>query len=249
MNYTIILSQSSCPGRRPVSLPIASVAKSFSVSNDASSAPGNNAGSGGCPDGGRREETQTDSAQVGGVEDVVQQCHARREKQERGETRSPARARRRSPPRGAIFDTIIMATEHDMVKSMTEQRASVQRASPGSGQGPHTGSTSDLGTGRTDLRAPEAVDGSGSGQRGDTDRVLETARRHEHGREVRSRQVLQGRSDVPIRTSSHHSGGRQVRRSRRSRERAATVGSSSQVRQSTIDPTVSRTPTVAGHPT
>ena len=54
------------PKPSPVSLPIASVAKSFSVSVDASTARGNNAGSGGCPDGGRREETQTDSAQVGG---------------------------------------------------------------------------------------------------------------------------------------------------------------------------------------
>ena len=53
------------PKPSPVSLPIASVAKSFSVSIDASNARWNNAGSGGCPDGGRREETQTDSAQVG----------------------------------------------------------------------------------------------------------------------------------------------------------------------------------------
>ena len=53
------------PKPSPMSLPIASVAKSFSVSIDASNARWNNAGSGGCPDGGRREETQTDSAQVG----------------------------------------------------------------------------------------------------------------------------------------------------------------------------------------
>ena len=53
------------PKPSPVSLPIASAAKSFSVSIDASSARGNNAGSGGCPDVGRREETLTDSAQGG----------------------------------------------------------------------------------------------------------------------------------------------------------------------------------------
>ena len=35
--------------------------------------------------------------------------------------------------------------------------ASVQRGSPGSGQGPHTGSTSDLGMERIDRRSPEAV--------------------------------------------------------------------------------------------
>ena len=101
---------------------------------------------------------------------------------------------------------------------------------------------SDLGMGRTDLRSPEGSSGW-SGQRSDPDRLLETARRHE----VRSCEVLQGRSDVPIRASSHHSGGRQVKRTRPSPERAATVGT--QVRQSTTDPTVSRTPTVAGHPT
>ena len=64
---------------------------------------------------------------------------------------------------------------------------------------------------------------------------------------MRPCEILQGQSDVPIRASSHHSGGRQVRRTRPSRERAATVGSSTQVRQSTTDPTVPRTPTVAGH--
>ena len=110
--------------------------------------------------------------------------------------------------------------------------ASVQRGSPGSRQGPHTGSTSDLGKGRTDRRSPEAGGSGWSGQRSDTYRLLETARRHEHGHEVRSCEVLQGRSDVPIRASSHHFGGRQVRCTRPSRERAATVGSSTQVRQS-----------------
>ena len=87
------------PKPSPVSLPIASVVKSPAVSTDAR---GNNAGSGGCPNGGRREETQTDSSQVGrGLEDVVQQRQARRQKQEREETRSPAQARKRSPPPSA----------------------------------------------------------------------------------------------------------------------------------------------------
>ena len=42
--------------------------------------------------------------------------------------------------------------------------------------------------------------------------------------------------------------GRQLGSEGSSRERAATVGSSTQVRQSTTDPVVSRTPAVAGHP-
>ena len=115
--------------------------------------------------------------------------------------------------------------------------ASGQRGSPGSGQGPHTGSTSDVGMGRTDRRSPEAG-GSGAANAATLT-----------GYEVRSCEVLRGRSDVPIRTSSHHSGGRQVRRTTPSRERAATVASSTQVWQSTTDPTVSRTPMVAGHTT
>ena len=53
------------PKPSPVSLPIGSGVKSSSVSIHARSARGNNAGSGGCPNGGRREETQTDSSQVG----------------------------------------------------------------------------------------------------------------------------------------------------------------------------------------
>ena len=66
---------------------------------DASSARGNNASSGGCFYGGRCEETQADSSQ--GVEYVIQQRQARRPKQERAETRSPARAQKRSPPPSA----------------------------------------------------------------------------------------------------------------------------------------------------
>ena len=98
--------------------------------------------------------------------------------------------------------------------------ASVQRERTDSWKGAHVGTASDLGLGWTHCGPPEAGVGSGSGQRGDTDRVPETARRYEHGREVRSRQVLQGRSDVPIRASSHHAVGRQIRGARRSRERS-----------------------------
>ena len=65
---------------------------------------------------------------------------------------------------------------------------------------------------------------------------------------MRSRQILHCRSDVAIRASSHHAVGRQLGSEGSSRERAATVGSSTQVRQSTTDPVVSRTPAVAGHP-
>ena len=126
--------------------------------------------------------------------------------------------------------------------------ASVQRERTDSWKGAHVGTASDLGLGWTHCGPPEAGVGSGSGQRGDTDRVPETARRHEHGREVRSRQVLQGRSDVPIRASSHHAVGRQIRGARRSRERNAAAGCSTQVRQSSSDAAVARTTTVAGHP-
>ena len=126
--------------------------------------------------------------------------------------------------------------------------ASVQRERTDSWKGAHVGTASDLGLGWTHCGPPEAGVRSGSGQRGDTDRVPETARRHEHGREVRSRQVLQGRSDVPIRASSHHAVGRQIRGARRSRERTAAAGCSTQVRQSSSDATVARTTTVAGHP-
>ena len=101
---------------------------------------------------------------------------------------------------------------------------------------------------RIDRGSPDAWNSGRSGQWSDSDRLLEAARRHEHGQEVRPRQILQGRSDVPIRTSSHYSVGRQLRLSGPSRERAAAAGSSTQVLQSTADPAVSRTPTVAGHP-
>ena len=128
-----------------VSLPTVSVAKSFSVSIDASSARRNNAGSGGCRDGGRREETQTDSAQVGGWFSNAKQGDRIRSARKRGpprglENRSPAAfcksttqlmgiiikqcLRTEQETRslyGAIFDTIIMATEREVVKSMREE--------------------------------------------------------------------------------------------------------------------------------
>ena len=204
---------------------------------------------------------------------MVQQRQARRQKQERAETRSPAWAQKKPVAFcksttqlmgiiikqclrtdqetrslcGAIFDTVVMATELDTVKPERTD-ASVQRGSPGSARATHW-PTSDLGMGRIDRRSPEAGGGGRSGQCSDSDRLLEAARRHEHGHEVRSCEVLQGRSNVPVQARSHRSGGRQVRRTRSSRERAATVGSSTQVRQSTTDPTVPRTPTMAGHAT
>ena len=148
----------------------------------------------------------------------------------------------------AIFDTIVMAMEHDVVKSMREQTRRYDEGVQAAGQVATHGSTSDLGTVRIDRRSPEAGGSSRSGRCSDSDRLLEATQRHEHGHEVRSCEVLHGRSDLPVRASSHHSGGRQVRRTRPSRERAASVGSSTRVRQSTTDPTVSRSPTVAGHP-
>ena len=126
---------------------------------------------------------------------------------------------------GGIFD-IRRSEEHERTD------ASVQRS-----------------MGRIDRRPPEAGSSGRSGQCSDSDKLLEAARRHEHGHEVRTCEVLQGRSDVPVRASSHHSGGRQVRRTRPSRERAATVGSSTQVRRSTTDKIVSRIAAVAGNPT
>ena len=134
---------------------------------------------------------------------------------------------------GAIFDKVIMSTEQDVVKSMR-----AQRGSPGSWQRPDTGPTSDLGMVGIDRGSPEAGYSGRSRQCSDSDRLLQAIRRHAHGHEVRPRQMLQGRPDVPIRTSSQYSVGRQVRRARPSRERAATAGSSMQVRQSTADPAV-----------
>ena len=170
------------PKPSPVSLPISSVAKSFSVSIGATSAQGNNAGSGGCPDGGRREETHTDSAQVGRWRTWFSNA--------KPGDRSRS-ARRRDLPRGLekearrLLHKYHTADGHHHHQAVSEDRtgnevtvrshlrhdhhdngarrgeghertdASVQRGSPGSGQGPHTGSTSDLGMGRTDRRSPE----------------------------------------------------------------------------------------------
>ena len=137
-----------------------------SVSIDASSARGNNASSGGCLNGGRREETQTDSSQVGRLRTWFSNAEGRRQKQERAETRSPARARKKKPAAicksttqlmgiiiikqcllrteqetrslcGAIFDTVIMATEHDVVNSMREQTRRYNEGVQATGKG-HT---------------------------------------------------------------------------------------------------------------
>ena len=127
--------------------------------------------------------------------------------------------------------------------------ASVQRGLSSSWQRPHTGPTSEFGLGRMNLGPTEARCGGRSGKCCGSDGVLEAARRHEHGFAVRPCQILQGRSNVPIRSSSHHSVGRQVRRRRPRRERAATAGSRRQVRPSAADTAFSRTPAEAGHPT
>ena len=154
------------PKPSPVSLPIASVAKSFSVSIDAGSARGYNAGSGGCPDGGRCEETQTDSAQVGRWRTWFSNANqgdgsrsARRHGCPRGLEKEARRLLQQHHTgdgyhiikqclrtdqetrslRGAIFDTVIMATEHDVVKSTREQTRrynGVQAASKGHTLGP-----------------------------------------------------------------------------------------------------------------
>ena len=165
-------------------------------------ARGNNASSGGCPNGGRREETQTDSSQVGsggrGSATPCKETEAGALTQLTGiipkqclrteqETRSLC---------GAIFDTIIMATEHDVVESMREQTRRYNEGVQAAGKG-HT------------LSPPQIWAWSGliaALQCSDSDRLLKTARRHGHGHEVRSCEVLQGRSDVPVRASSHHSG-------------------------------------------
>ena len=51
---------------------------------------------------------------------------------------------------GAIFDIVIMATDHDVVKSLTAHARLYNEGVQGSWQRPHTGPTSDLGMGRID---------------------------------------------------------------------------------------------------
>ena len=155
------------------------------------------------------------------VEDVVQQRQARRY----AETWSLARAQKKKPAAfcknitqlmgiiikqclrteqetrslcGAIFDTVIMATEHDAVKSMREQTRRYNEKVQAAGKG----HTLDLGMERFDCVSPEAGNSDRSGQCSDSDRQLEAARRHEHGHGMRPCEVLQGRSDVPVRASS-----------------------------------------------
>ena len=131
---------------------------------------------------------------------------------------------------GAIFDTIIMATEHDVVKSMREKTRryieGVQAAGKGHTLGPPQicawrGLIAGLQKQETAAGAANAV--TLAGYLRQLDGVSRTY------------QSEQARITLA------------VRRTGPSRERTAIVGSSTQVRQSTTDPTVSRTPTVAGH--
>ena len=80
-----------------------------------------------------------------------------------------------------------MATEHDVVKSMREQTRLYNEGVQTAGKGAHVGPTADMGLGWSDCGPPEAGGGGEGGQCSDTDRLLETARWHEHGHEVRSR--------------------------------------------------------------
>ena len=221
------------------------------------------------------EETTTDTSEIGGsrtwLGTTEQGCRGRRTRR-RGRSRGLQKeARRLLQEHHAVDGHHHQAVPADRTRHAVSLRrplrhnhhghgtrrreepagadASVQRERTDSWKGAHVGTASDLGLGRTHCGPPEAGDGSGSGPRGDTDRVLETARRHEHGREVRSRQVLQGRPNVPIRASSHHAVGRQIRGARLSRERTAAAGSSTHVRQSSSDTIGARTAAVAGHPT
>ena len=126
--------------------------------------------------------------------------------------------------------------------------ASVQRGSPGSGQGPHTFPPQIWAWRRLIAGLQKQGAADAGGQRSDPDRPLETARRHEWTRSaiMRGSAGSIGRTNPSKLASLWRSTGW---RKRPSRERAAIVGSSTQVRQSTTDPTLSRTPTVAGHPT
>ena len=54
---------------------------------------------------------------------------------------------------GALFDAIIMATEHDVVKSMREQTRLHNESVQTAGKGTHVGTASDLGFGEDSLRA------------------------------------------------------------------------------------------------
>ena len=146
---------------------------------------------------------------------------------------------------GAIFDAVTMSTEKDVVKSMRAQTRLHNEEVQAAGKG-HTLGPPQIWA-RGGLIAGLQKHGTAVGAANAATLTTGCSKQLD-GMSMNTNEVLlHGRSDVPIRASSHHSGGRQVRRTRPSRERAA--GSSTQVRQSTADLAVSRTPTVAGHPT
>ena len=180
--------------------------KSSSVLIDACSARGNSAGSGGCPNGGRREETQTEQVASREVEDVVQQRKAKETKAgARGDAVSRAGSKKKPAAFcnsiaqlmgiiiikqclrtehetrslcGAIFDNDHHDTEHDVVKSMREQ---TRRYNEGVNR------QRARATHWVHLRSaghPEAGGSGRSGQCSDCDRKLEAARRHEHGHAI-----------------------------------------------------------------
>ena len=189
------------PKPSPVSLLVAPVAKSLSVSIDDSTARGNNAGSGGCPDCGQREERQTDSAQVGRVEDAVQEREVRRQKWS---------ARRRGLPRGLEKEARRLLRQHHTADGHHHQAVSEDR-------------TGNEVTVRSHLRHDHHGNGARRGEEHEgTDASVQRGRpgswqtphtgahlRFGHGEdEVRSCEFLHCRSDVPIRARSRHSGDR-----------------------------------------
>ena len=101
----------------------------------------------------------------------------------------------------------MMATEHGVVKSMRAPTREFRQLAKAT----HWDHTSfGLGEREVGRGSPEAGSSGWSGQSSDSDRLLEAARWKEHGYGVRPCEVLQGRSDVPVRTSSHHCVGRKV---------------------------------------
>ena len=127
---------------------------------------------------------------------------------------------------GAVFDTIMMATEGSRRVCTTRAYRQLERST----------------------RWDRLRSGLGGGLIATFQKQGRQWERHEHGREVRSRQVLQDRSDVPVRASSHHAVGRLIRGARRSRERTAAAGCSTQVRHNSPNTIVAQTATVAGRP-
>ena len=159
------------PKPSPVSLPIASVAKSFQCRVMPAVLEGNNAGSGGCPDGGRREEKRRLTRRKSGgwrtwfsnAKQGDSSRSARRRGLPRGLEKEACRLLQKHhaagghPPPAVSEDrtgnevTVRSHLRHDLCGNGARRGeehegtdASAQRGSPGSGQRPHTGSTSDL---------------------------------------------------------------------------------------------------------